>query len=156
MRYYSEMFPSPTIIGFIAIGIFAICMLVWNIKLERRIKKVFKTEKHESIDDVIEHLIKYGETMTEKHTSLQQYATMIDERLKKRVLSSEVVRFNAWGDASGGQSFAVALVDEEGNGVVLSSLYARERMSVFAKPIKEWKSEYELTEEEKGVLFSKK
>lgn len=150
------MFPSPTIIGFVAIGIFAICMFVWNFRLERRIKKVFKTEKHEAIDDVIEHLIKHGELLNEKHISLQQYASMIDERLKKRVVTSDVVRFNAWGDASGGQSFAIALVDEEGNGVVLSSLYARERMSVFAKPIKDWKSEYELTEEEKAVLFSKK
>ncbi|MEI6400217.1 MAG: DUF4446 family protein [bacterium] len=150
------MFPSPTIIGFIAIGIFAICMLVWNIKLERRIKKVFKTEKHESIDDVIEHLINHGQFLAEKNTALEQYASMIDERLKKRVLSSEVVRFNAWGDASGGQSFAMALIDEEGNGIILSSLYARDRMSVFAKPVKAWKSEYELTEEEKSVLFAKK
>ena len=40
------------------------------------------------------------------------------------------------------------MLNEEGNGVVLSSLYSRERMSIFAKPIKNGKSEYELTEEE--------
>jgi len=36
--------------------------------------------------------------------------------------------------------------------VVLSSLYARDRMSIFAKPVKNNKSEYELTEEEKEAL----
>jgi hypothetical protein len=44
------------------------------------------------------------------------------------------------------------MLNEEGDGVVLSSLYSRERMSVFAKPIKNKKSEYELTVEEKAVL----
>ena len=44
------------------------------------------------------------------------------------------------------------MLDEDGNGVVLSSLYSRERMSVFAKPIKNNKSEYELTAEEKEAL----
>jgi len=36
--------------------------------------------------------------------------------------------------------------------VVFSSLYSRERMSVFAKPIKNNKSEYELSAEEKEAL----
>jgi hypothetical protein len=41
---------------------------------------------------------------------------------------------------------------DKNSGVALSSLYSRERMSVFAKPIKNHKSEYELTTEEKEVL----
>ena len=44
------------------------------------------------------------------------------------------------------------MLNEEGDGVVLSSLYSRERMSIFAKPIKNNKSEYELSAEEKEVL----
>jgi len=44
------------------------------------------------------------------------------------------------------------MLDEEGNGVVLSSLYSRERMSIFAKPIKGGRSEYDLTAEEKEAL----
>ena len=48
------------------------------------------------------------------------------------------------------------MIDDESNGVVLSSLDTRDRMSVFAKPIKSGKSEYELTNEEKSVLESAK
>ena len=44
------------------------------------------------------------------------------------------------------------MLNEEGDGVVLSSLYSRERMSVFAKPIKGGKSEYELTGEETNAI----
>jgi len=44
------------------------------------------------------------------------------------------------------------MLNEVGDGVVLSSLYSRERMSVFAKPVKAGKSEFELSDEEKEVL----
>ncbi len=43
-------------------------------------------------------------------------------------------------------------MNDEGNGVVMSSLYARDRMSIFAKPIVKGKSEFELSSEEKEVL----
>ena len=66
----------------------------------------------------------------------------------------ETVRFNPFkGDGSGGnQSFSTAFVNEEGDGVVISSLYSRERVSVFAKPVKKMSSEYEMTAEEKESL----
>jgi hypothetical protein len=43
-------------------------------------------------------------------------------------------------------------MNDENDGVIMSSLYARDRMSIFAKPIKSGKSEFELTAEEKEVL----
>lgn len=48
------------------------------------------------------------------------------------------------------------MLNEDGDGVVISSLYSRERMSIFAKPIKNGKSEYELTDEEKKSLAKAK
>ena len=62
------------------------------------------------------------------------------------------MRFNPFKDVGGNQSFAIAIVNEDGDGIVLSSLYSRERMSVFAKQIKKGISEVELTEEEKIIV----
>jgi hypothetical protein len=64
----------------------------------------------------------------------------------------ETIRFNPFPDQGSNQSFAIGLLNEEKDGVVISSLYSRERMSVFAKPIKNGKSDYELTQEEKEAL----
>ena len=65
-----------------------------------------------------------------------------------------MVRFNPFsGDGSGGnQSFAAAFLDEKGSGVVLSSLYARDRVGLYAKPIEKGASSFELTKEEKEAL----
>jgi len=74
------------------------------------------------------------------------------KKLKKSIRGLGTVRFNPFPDQGSNQSFAIGMLDENGDGVVISSLYSRERMSMFAKPIKNGKSEYDLTEEEKEAL----
>ena len=59
-----------------------------------------------------------------------------------------VVRFNPYHDTGGDYSFAVALLDGAGNGVLLSGLYHRDRCRVYAKPVRGWASSYTLTDEE--------
>jgi hypothetical protein len=63
-----------------------------------------------------------------------------------------VVRYNAFYDTGSDQSLAIALVDGRGNGVVLSSLHARDVTRVYAKPLQKWESTYQLTDEEKQAI----
>ena len=63
-----------------------------------------------------------------------------------------IVRFNPFKETGGNQSFSIALLDGNKDGVVISSLYGREESRVFAKPIKNGESEYLLTEEEKKAI----
>jgi hypothetical protein len=64
------------------------------------------------------------------------------------------VRFNPFkGTGSGGnQSFATAFISEEGDGLVISSLHSREHVSIYAKPLRDGRSDFELTEEEKKAV----
>ncbi len=64
----------------------------------------------------------------------------------------ETIRFNPFPDQGSNQSFAIGMLNEDGDGVVISSLYSRDRMSIFAKPVKDKKSTYELSTEEKEAL----
>jgi Protein of unknown function (DUF4446) len=63
-----------------------------------------------------------------------------------------IVRFNPFRDTGGDQSFAIALTDGQGNGVILSSLHARDMTRVYAKPLEGWQSAYTLTDEEKHAI----
>jgi len=84
----------------------------------------------------------------------EEYLSDLEQRVRRSSQAVETVRFNAFGGGGNGgnQSFATALLDEYGNGVVFSSIYSRERVSVFAKPIKKFTSEYELSEEENQAI----
>lgn len=63
-----------------------------------------------------------------------------------------IVRFNPFHDTGSDQSFALALADGHGNGLVLSSLHGRDMTRVYAKPLSGWESNYSLTDEEKEAV----
>ena len=78
--------------------------------------------------------------------------------MKKSVQAVSTIRFNPFkGNGSGGnQSFATAFLNEDTDGVVISSIYSREHTSVFSKPINKGVSEYELSGEEKEAIENAK
>jgi len=63
-----------------------------------------------------------------------------------------VVRFNPFSGVGSDQSFSIALLDSNDNGVVITSLYTRNENRVYAKPLKAGRSEYLLSAEEKNAI----
>lgn len=63
-----------------------------------------------------------------------------------------LVRFDAFEDTGGGQSFALALIDDEGDGVVLTSLHSRQTTRVFIKDIRGGVADAPLSGEEERAL----
>jgi len=63
-----------------------------------------------------------------------------------------IVRFDAFEDMGGRLSFAVALLDEEGSGVVLSSINGRQETRIYAKPIGRGESRINLSDEESEAI----
>ena len=63
-----------------------------------------------------------------------------------------IVRFNPFKEMGGDQSFSLALLDKEDNGLLITSLYTREGNRVFAKPLAKGISKYQLSEEEKEAI----
>jgi hypothetical protein len=63
-----------------------------------------------------------------------------------------LVRYQAYHDVGGDHSFALALLDSSGSGVVLNSLYHRDRCRVYAKPVSDWRSAITLTDEEQEAI----
>lgn len=64
-----------------------------------------------------------------------------------------LIRFNPFEDAGGDQSFAAALLDGEGSGVVISSLHARGNTRVYAKSVVGGKPQHhQFSKEEKEAV----
>ncbi len=75
-----------------------------------------------------------------------------EAKLRSSVDRAELIRFNAFDNMGSDLSFALALLNQEGNGVVLSSINSREESRVYAKPIVNGESTYHLSEEERNVI----
>jgi len=63
-----------------------------------------------------------------------------------------VVRYSAFENVGGDQSFSLALVDAHGNGAMLSGLHRRDDTRVYTKPLTQWRSSYSLSAEEQQAL----
>lgn len=63
-----------------------------------------------------------------------------------------LIRFDAFEDAGGAQSFALALVDDDGDGIVLSSLHSRPTTRLYVKAIRRGVADAPLSEEEMRAL----
>lgn len=63
-----------------------------------------------------------------------------------------IVRYNPFEETGGNQSFALALLDAEGDGWVLSSLHARAGTRIYAKSITGGRSEAGLSAEETAAI----
>jgi len=75
------------------------------------------------------------------------------ENLKKfSIQRVGVVRFNPFKEVGGNQSFSIALLDGNEDGIVITSLYTREGNRVYGKPIRKGQSEYILSDEEKKAI----
>jgi len=137
---------------FIVLGLIVLIQTIWIVITEKRLKKFFLGKKAKDLEETISILEKNINDLEISKENTEKELAIINAKLKKSIRGLETVRFNPFPDQGSNQSFAIGILNEENNGVVLSSLYSRERMSIFAKPIKSGKSEYELTEEEKEAL----
>jgi len=146
---------TNSILIYILAGVI-ILLAIWIIVIERRLKKLFAGTKARNLEGVIGDIGKQMSEISDMQSQINNHLITVDERLSKSIRKVETVRFNPFLDAGSNQSFAISFLNDRGDGVVLSSLYARDRMSIFAKPITDGKSEFELTVEEKEVLKKSK
>lgn len=115
-------------------------------------KLVIRTRK-ESIDEILDVLLDNQKKLTEENISFKK-------ELKEEILSSRLhiqkiglVRFNPFERMGGEQSFIIALLDKEENGLTLNFIYTKEGLRVYTKKIKNGKGEgYDLSEEEKKAI----
>ncbi len=63
-----------------------------------------------------------------------------------------VVRYDAFGDMGGHLSWSLALLDDGGNGVVLSSIHGRSEARSYAKFVAGWTCDQQLSPEERDAI----
>lgn len=63
-----------------------------------------------------------------------------------------VVRYDAFGDMGGHLSWSLALLDDSGAGVVLTSIHGRSEARTYAKSVTNWTCEQQLSPEETEAI----
>lgn len=113
-------------------------------------------KKKKDPENLEELLVQFRE-LKEDFKKIANELESLKKENKFNIQKVGIVRFNPFKEIGGNQSFSVAFLDGNNDGVVITSLYTREGNRVYGKPIKNGQSEYLLTEEEKKAIdYAKK
>jgi Protein of unknown function (DUF4446) len=107
-------------------------------------------------DERIEVLVEaHGRTIGRLEKAMRQLATgekRLAERMQLVVQHVGVVRFDAFEDMGGRLSFSAALLDDRGDGVVITSINGRQDTRCYAKQVRAGISIHNLSEEEEQAI----
>lgn len=134
-------------------------MALWLLNLHRRLSAMVR-HYDSLIADVGEgglvevldrHLSQVAETTT-RVDRLDGFCRELEGATRAAIQRVGLVRFNPFEDTGGNQSFALALLDTAGDGLVFSSLFSRAESRLYVKPIRRGRSDYPLSDEENEAI----
>jgi hypothetical protein len=121
-------------------------------RLSSRLDGLTRGEDGASLETVIEaHLDRVG-SMARGLEDVTTRTRALEAAWPRAFQHVGLVRYNPFEDTGGNQSFALALLDANGDGWVLSSLHARSATRVYAKAITRGRSDGALSEEEAAAV----
>ncbi len=98
-----------------------------------------------------------GEDLPEDVQGLRQEVAALRDEARDALRHLAVVRYDAFGDMGGHLSWSLALVDDSGHGVVVTSIHGRSEARTYAKSVAAWTSEQQLSpEEEEAIAHARK
>lgn len=105
-----------------------------------------------NVDEMLKNYLEDVQSVKKDNEEIKNYYTKLDSDIASCIQKVGLVRYNAFRDVGSDLSFAIALLDRDDNGVVLNGLYGSESSNIYAKPIKNGKSTYQLSDEEAYAL----
>ena len=143
----------------LGLAVAVVGMLIWVALLQRsearlrsRLRRVLPDGEATSLDEILEQQLRRIDTLGERLDALNKLHHELEKITQRTIQKVGVVRYNPFSDTGGDQSFAIALLDSEGSGVVVSSLHSRTDTRVFAKPVQSGRSRYPLSDEEQDAI----
>ena len=111
---------------------------------------LFKQEK--PVEVTPKDLVKKMQALETRLEKTTKEVEDLKLRMSRAIAKIGIKRFNPFKEIGGDQSFSIALLNEEHNGVVITSYYGRELNRIYAKPVRNGVAEHELSAEEKEAI----
>lgn len=139
----------------VAVAFLVILNIIFWFKLKSTKKRMNRLLSRGSVG-LEESILKYYSGVEEnqsKINDLQARVALLEGWQASPIQHVSLVRFNAFENVGSNLSFSAALLDDNGSGLIISSIYGREDSRIFAKPIEKEKSAYRLSQEEEKAIY---
>ena len=121
--------------------------------LARRYSSLTKGADDGSLIAAFDRHVEDVQSLSYRVDALASTCQSLQEDVKLSLRRVGIIRYNPFSDTGGDQSFALALLDDQGDGVILSSIFGRNESRLYAKPVRGGKSKYTLSKEEDQAII---
>lgn len=159
MQDWNELILEQLVWVVIGLVIVVVWLLIWNLLQGGKLRKIRR--KYElmmqgaGVED-LEGLLIDLKLQQGKLEDVQEQQQKILERLQmlmpKQKAKIGMKRYNAFAERGNDLSFSIAFIDDEKDGVVMTSIYNRDGSHVYAKPLTKGESPHALSPEEVEVI----
>ena len=133
-----------------------ILLIINNIRVNKYKKLYEKTlAKFNSKKDINDDFQSIYDRLNEVEKISKETVETVDkfrDKMKSNVQKVGFVKYNAYDETENKLSFALALLDEYNNGVLINHIYSKHGSNVYAKLVTETKVEDRISEEEVAAL----
>lgn len=139
------------LIMLIALCVITVWLVVLNLhhrRLARRFNTLFAAASTGTVPGMLAEHLGTVQRIARQTSAVEERLDRLMAIFPSVVRHVGLVRFSPFHDTGGDQSFSMAILDGERNGVVLSVLHSRQESRLYAKPIVAGSSPYTLTGEE--------
>ncbi|MHB8631367.1 MAG: DUF4446 family protein [Candidatus Limnocylindria bacterium] len=151
--------PSALSLAVIALALATAGLAVWLAMLQRsasrvrsRLRRILSDNGTAGLDEILDRQAKRLEQLGGRVDALNALERELEASSRLALQKVGIVRFNPFQDTGGDQSFAIALLDQGGTGLVVSSLHGRSETRVFAKQVTNGRSKHSLSAEEQQAI----
>ena len=151
--------PSALSLAVIVLALAILGLAAWLLVLQRsesrlrsRLRRILSDNGSTGLDEVLAGQATRIEQLSTRVDALTALQRELETSTGRSLQKVGVVRFNPFQDSGGDQSFAIALLDQGGTGVVVSSLHGRAETRIFAKQVTNGRSTHSLSDEEQQAI----
>lgn len=146
--------------GIVGLLIIVLILLVNTVSLQRKMKRYEETHislktylSGKNIDSLLEEYLGSMEIIKNQISDCTLRLGKIENKIRSAVDCIEMIRYSAFEDVGSKLSFSIAMLNQDGNGLVLSSINNREETRLYAKPVIAGNSRHNLSTEEREVIY---
>ena len=154
-RVLTENLAAVLIVMAVAIVVLLVLVIMQSIRIGRAVdtyRQLVRDGSGGSLDDVLQAHVARVEEVRGRLGEIDAAQAELQHRSQTSIQHVGLVRFNPFEDTGSDQSFALALLDDRRDGVVISSLHGRTNTRLFAKPVEGGASSHALSDEEAQAI----
>ena len=156
LTYFVDNYYGLILTGLIAIFIVAISLFLLVLsglsKTKKTYQNLMKGIENKNLEDIIIDNKKAIDRLEKNYWTINSRLEETEKGLNTCLKNVALERYDAFHGVGGQQSFSIALLDDNGNGIVITTIHGREDSRTYAKYLDKGNSKNTLSEEEKKVI----